>query len=56
MLSHKHNSHDLTPAETSKPENSVDVRINSEQRAKRTNIFPKLYVNDNATIYKKNIN
>jgi hypothetical protein len=49
----KHDSHGFTPAEASKRENSMDVKMNLEMKAKKNRKYPELNVNDEVKIYKK---
>ena len=49
----KHDSHGFTPAEASKRENSMDVEMNLEMKAKKNRKYPELNVNDEVKIYKK---
>ena len=49
----KHDSHVFTPAEAAKRENSMDVKINLEMKAKKNRKYPELNVNDKVKNYKK---
>ena len=49
----KHDSHGFTPADAAKRENSMDVKMNLEMKAKKTRKYPDLNVNDAVRIYKK---
>ena len=49
----KHDSHGFTPAEAAKRENSMDVRINLETKAKKNRKYPELNVGDEVKMYKK---
>ncbi len=49
----KHDSHGFTPADAAKRENSMDVKMNLEIKAKKTRKYPDLNVNDTVRIYKK---
>ena len=52
----KHGSHGFTPADAAKRENSMDVRMNLEMKAKKNRKYPDLNVNDTVRIYKKKEN
>ena len=49
----KHGSHGFTPADAAKRENSMDVKMNLEMKAKKNRKYPDLNVNDAVRIYKK---
>ena len=49
----KHGSHGFTPADAARRENSMDVKMNLEMKAKKTRKYPDLDVNDSVRIYKK---
>ena len=49
----KHGSHGFTPADAAKRENSMDVKMNLEMKAKKNRKYPDLNVNDTVRIYKK---
>ena len=52
----KHDSHGFTPADAARRENSMDVKMNLEMKAKKTRKYPDLNVNDAVRIYKKTKN
>ena len=52
----KHDSNGFTPDEARQNQNSVDVKLNLEMKAKRNRTYPDLDVDDNVKIYKKQIN
>ena len=49
----KHDSHGFKPADAARRENSMDVKMNLEMKAKKTRKYPDLDVNDSVRIYKK---
>ena len=49
----KHDSHGFTPADAAQRENSMDVKMNLEMKAKKTRKYPDLDDNDSVRIYKK---
>ena len=49
----KHSSHGFTPNEASKKENSLDVKLNLETKAKSTRKYPEISVGDRVKILRK---
>ena len=44
----------LTPTEANEPENTFDVKVNSELHRRHTRKYPTIEIGDKVTIYKKN--
>ena len=49
----KHSAHGFTPADAAKKENSLDVKLNLEAKAKNTRRYPNVSVGDKVRILRK---
>ena len=49
----KHSTHGYTPADAAKKENSLDVKLNLEAKAKNTRKYPEISVGDKVKILRK---
>ena len=49
----KHSAHGFIPADAAKKENSLDVKLNLEAKAKNTRRYPNISVGDNVKILRK---